>query len=80
MKNLTSSQIDNLIANYLQKNGEVIQIEEGSLGHGFLILTGEKLKTTIVNEFFINEWSSGHKVRMYNKIPKKYQTLIENHS
>jgi hypothetical protein len=79
MKNLTLSQIDGLISQYLEKNGEILQIEEGCLGHGFLILQGEGLKTTIVKEVFTNEWASGHEVTMYNKLPKKYQQIIENH-
>jgi hypothetical protein len=78
MKNLTVSQVDNLISQYLNKNGELLQIEEGSLGHGFLILQGEGLKTTIVKEVFISAWASGHEVTMYNKLPKKYQQIIEN--
>lgn len=68
--------IANLIAAYHDKGGEVITIEEGTLGYGFMVMFGEGLKTTIVKEVYINEWSSGHTVRMYNKMPKKYKQLI----
>ena len=68
--------IAHLIAKYHDKGGEVITIEEGTLGYGFMIMFGEGLKTTIVKEVYINEWSSGHTIRMYNKMPKKYEQMI----
>jgi len=76
MKIYTSSAVDNLIQNYIESRGEVTVLEEGALGHGKLILHGAGLKTTIVSEVYINEWSSGHKVRTYNNTPKKYLNLI----
>ena len=68
--------IAHLISQYSEKGGEVITIEEGTLGYGFMIMFGDGLKTTIVKEVYINEWSSGHTVRMYNKMPKKYEQMI----
>lgn len=68
--------IAHLINQYHDKGGEVITIDEGCLGYGFMIMFGEGLKTTIVKEVYINEWSSGHTVRMYNKMPKKYEQMI----
>lgn len=70
------NDIAHLIAKYHDKGGEAITIEEGTLGYGFMIMFGEGLKTTIVKEVYINEWSSGHTVRMYNKMPKKYAQMI----
>ena len=72
----TSTAIDQLINNYIEKGGEVTELEEGVLGHGHLLLHGAGLKTTVVKEVYINEWSSGHKVRSYNETPKKYEQLI----
>lgn len=71
------SAVEKLINVYIEKGGEVTEIEEGSLGYGFLILHGEGLKTTVVKEVYLNEWSSGHTVRKYNKLPKKYAKIIE---
>lgn len=68
--------IAHLISQYSEKGGEVITIDEGCLGYGFMIMFGEGLKTTIVKEVYINEWSSGHTVRMYNKMPHKYKQMI----
>ena len=68
--------IAHLIAQYHDKGGEVITIEEGTLGYGFMIMFGEGLKTTIVKEVYVSAWSSGHSVRMYRKTPKKYEKMI----
>ena len=71
------SECEKLINKYVERGGEVYTIEEGSLGLGVMVLTGNNLKTTIITEVYLNEWSSAHKVRMYNKCPKKYQEIIK---
>ncbi len=43
-----------------------------------MILFGEGLKTTIINEVYLNCWSSGHTIRVYNKMPKKYEEILKN--
>lgn len=68
--------IKSLISRYYNLGGQVITVEPGCLGYGTLIMFGEKLKTTIVKEIYLNEWSSGHTVRMYNKCPRKYADMI----
>lgn len=75
----TCSAVQNLINIYLEKGGEVLQIEEGGVGYGFIILIGEGLKTTIIKEVYLNEWSSAHTIRKYNKCPKKYEKIIEEY-
>lgn len=69
--------IEELLTLYLEKGGTVEEIEEGSLGYGFLILHGNKLKTAVIKEVYLNEWNSAHTVRLYNKCPKKYAKLLE---
>lgn len=69
--------VQNLIDRYFDRGGEMYEIQEGVLGYGELILYGEGLKTTIVKEVYLNEWSSGHTIRMYNKMPKKYEMVLE---
>lgn len=76
MKLYTSTAIDNLIEWYEMQCGDVTQLEEGVLGHGLLILRGDGLKSVVVQEVYINEWSSGHKITRYNVLPKKYQTML----
>lgn len=70
------SECEKLINKYVERGGEVYTIEEGCIGLGLMVLTGHNLKTTIIKEVYLNEWSSAHKVRMYNNCPKKYQEII----
>lgn len=72
----TLSACQELMNHYINKGGEVITLEEGCLGLGEVICYGEGLKTTIIKEVYLNEWSSGHTIRMYNKTPKKYENLL----
>jgi hypothetical protein len=63
---------EDLIERYTsQYGGEILEIKEGCLGLGKLLLhSAPGKKTVVIAEFFINSWSSGHKVRRYNIIPK----------
>jgi hypothetical protein len=76
----SSSYVDDLVHKYLSLGGEIITIEEGILGYGFIILhdTCGKLKTIIIKEIYVNCWTSTHTVRKYNKTPKKYEKIIFN--
>lgn len=71
----TLETVDNLINQYIDKGGQVVTIEEGVLGYGTLILYGKDLKTSVVKEIYLNEWSSVHTIRSYNKTPNKYKTF-----
>lgn len=68
--------ISKLIEDYESKGGHIVTIQEGTLGYGKLILFGDGLKTTIVQEVALNEWSSAHTIRMYNKTPEKYNKYV----
>lgn len=71
----TTSSVGRLIAEYLDAGGQMLQMREGVLGHGDVLLYDDagKLKTYVIREVAINEWSSGHKVRGYNRMPEKYR-------
>jgi len=57
--------------------GEILEIDGGGVGLGVLLLhSGVNAKTILITEVYLNCWSSTHKVRMYNKIPKKYEKII----
>lgn len=72
-------QIDKLINRYAEiENSETVQIWEGCLGSGNWILTAPNKKTAIIKEVYVNAWQSTHTVKMYNKIPKKYQSILNN--
>lgn len=72
--------VDNLIKKYAEYtdnfiDGGIITFE-GCLCDNY-ILFGDGLKTTIIREKYLNEWSSGSTIRMYNKTPQKYQRIID---
>jgi len=81
MKAITNyklSYCESLIERYINEfGGGLLVINEGCLGLGTILLYGATGKKTIlITEFFINSWVSGHKIRKYNKLPKKYEKLI----
>lgn len=65
----TTSSVGRLIAEYLDAGGQMLQMREGVLGHGDVLLYDD--------EVAINEWSSGHKIRGYNRMPEKYRALLD---
>lgn len=71
--------VNELIDRYMEAGGDFITLEEGSLGYGLSICYGEGLKTAVIKEIHLNEWSSGHTIRLYNKTPQKYEKLIERY-
>lgn len=71
------SACENVINQYIENGGEVIELEEGTLGYGLTICFGEGLKTCIITEKYLNEWSSAHTIRFYNNMPKKYERMID---
>ena len=76
MKLYRLKEIDKLIEHYEQNGGECTEIKEGVLGYGVTVLTAEGLKTAVISERYLNECSSGHSVRLYNKTPKKYEMAV----
>lgn len=69
---------EDLIDKYVNEyKGECLVLEEGSLGLGTILLhSAPNKKSIIINEVFINPWSSGHTIRKYNKLPNKYKSKI----
>ena len=63
--------------------GEVAYIEEGVLGYGTTLLYDLRepvhLKFVVIKEVYLNEWSSAHSIRQYNKIPQKYNKMLDEH-
>ena len=78
MKLYTFTQAEQLINKYLSKGGEVHVINEGSLAHGLVVATADGYKSAVIKEVYLNHWSSMQSIRLYNELPKKYQTLINN--
>jgi hypothetical protein len=72
MKIYELKTVENLITQYMKKGGHIDEIEEGVLGFGTIILSASGYKYAIVKEVYLNSWSSGHTIKFYNKLPKKY--------
>lgn len=79
-KYISIAQAERLISAYLDKGGQVTEIEEGVLGLGVLILSANgrnDLKEFVISEEYLNEWSSVHALRTYTKgLPKKYANMV----
>lgn len=75
MTTYTQKAVENLINQYFEKGGSVYEIE-GCLQDNY-ILTADGYKTAIIKERYINEWTSGQSITLYNKTPKKYQQVID---
>lgn len=69
---------ESLMTNAAINGCEVATIEEGCLGLGKVVIDGgEEYYSYVITEVYINEWSSGHTVRMYISLPKKYKKELE---
>lgn len=74
--------IQNLIEKYVDAGGIVVEIIPGCLGYGTILLlsNGNNLKEFVIEEYYLNEWSSGHRLLTYNKgISKKYKAMLEKY-
>ena len=78
MKTYTLKSCEELIDRYVnQYNGELTVIDEGCLGLGLILLhNAQGKKTIVIREVYVNAWVSTHTIRRYNKIPKKYNKLL----
>ena len=76
----TCTSIDNFISKYMEKGGTAYRIDEGVLTSGDWILFDirGKLKSCIIKEVYINDWSSAQSLRKYKKLPEKYKKMIRN--
>ena len=74
----TLEAVEQIINNWIEAGGQIDTVEEGTLGWGLTICHGEGLKTAIITEVPLNEWSSAHTIRVYKKMPKKYRQMLED--
>ena len=77
MKLYNYEAVEQLMNRYLEQGGNVHILDEGSLVYGLVVCEGEGLKTAVIKEVYLNEWSSAQSIRMYNNMPKKYAKMIE---
>lgn len=77
MKLYTSGAVQQLADYYMENGGEVYEVEEGTLGWGLTLMVRDGWKSAVVRETYVNEWSSAHTVRMYERLPRKYQKFLD---
>lgn len=78
MRNFSLKSCEDLIDKYVNEyKGEAFVLEDGVLGLGTIVLTNATgKKSVLIKEYFINSWTSGHDVKLYNELPKKYTEKI----
>ena len=74
------TSIDDFIIWYMKKVGQAYCIDEGCLTSGDWILYDKrgKLKSCIIKEVYISDYSSGQSLRRYRKLPEKYAKMIRD--
>jgi hypothetical protein len=70
------SACEELISRYVDRDGEIITLNEGGVGLGLVLCLAEGCKTAVIQEVYLNEWSSAHTIRLYNSTPKKYLKML----
>lgn len=79
MKLFSLSDIQAFINKALALGGELYEVEPGGVGLGTIVISGAPgYKSAVIREVYLNEWSSGHTLRQYNHLPKKYLDMIDN--
>ena len=74
------SAVEALMQRCADLDYEFIEIEEGVLGYGHLILLSHRddYMNVEITEVALNEWSSAHRIRKFSKISKRIQKLIDD--
>lgn len=74
----TCTAVEELMKQYENSGDDYViyTLEEGTLGYGLMVMTAPGYKTAIVQERYLNEWSSAHSIRFYNTCPTKYAEMV----
>ena len=72
----TLEACEDFMSQYIENGGECITIEEGSLGLGKVVCLCEGFKFSVITDRYVNPWARGHSIRMYKKIPAKYERIL----
>ena len=71
---ISEKQLNQMIADYQEKGGEVIVFDDGCLRTGTVLFlkNGQKLWEFVAYEYALNEWSSDEIITKYHNLPKKW--------
>lgn len=72
----TKKAVDDLMNRYEQRDGFAAYVVAGVLLDSY-ILTANGCKTAIIKEKYLNAWTSGYLIRMYNRTPGKYAHVMQ---
>ena len=80
MKTYSTSTTTKAIEFLESKGYEIVTVEEGTLGHGHVIAIAPDNDhyNVEIREVYLNEWSSGHTIRNFDKISTRIAKLLEN--
>lgn len=80
-KNITLKTAENLISKFINAGGDFYQLEDGGVGLGLVVLDGRGhgLRSFVIEEYYLSEWASGHRLKIYThgELPRKYVDAIE---
>jgi hypothetical protein len=79
MKTYTRQAVLKTIDKYINElDGELHIIDENSvlLDFRLAVLTAPKYRSIVIQNQYLNEWSSAYTVRQYKKLPNKYKDAI----
>ena len=76
MKLYTNEAVKNLLKLYEEKGGQII-VRQWCLLDEYLCYW-EGLKSTVILDKYLNERSSAYTIRMFKKLPKKYEDYFFN--
>lgn len=72
--------IEKLAKRYMELGGNVCdEAIPGTLGYGTTIMVADGYKSAVIQEHFETSWSCYHTIRFYNRLPKKYQKLVDDY-
>lgn len=73
-KKIDLAAAENLMQRYAEMGGNVVTVAPGSLGLGCVVMYGPFLKAFVIEEMYVNEYSSRHSIKVYPDgiLPKKY--------
>jgi len=78
MKKYSVSTIDKLLAAADKEGYTIVQVTEGTLGHGHILLLAPfpDWYNIEIQEVYLNEWASAHTVRKFGKYSARIRSLL----
>lgn len=72
----TQETVDNLINQYIDNGGKACIVSEGVYGLNKVVCTAKGFKCAVISEKFVGAMETGYSIRLYRKIPKKYEDVL----